>query len=128
MPQPRRTTVTCLKCGYRWRTRHQDLTQVACPKCKGGRAPAPPPPPLRLPTPGKRDNGGHNYGRTEIARYVKFLGCWTFVNPADASKRRDPKEYQQMLRELINVNRTRQDAVGRMETDAAIEALRRLGQ
>jgi hypothetical protein len=124
----RRTTTTCLKCGYRWRTRHQDSTQISCPKCKGGKKLAPPTPPPRPPDPGKRDNGGHNYGRTEVNRYIKYLGCWTFGNPANASKRRDPQEYQQMLRQLIEVNRNRQDIVGRMETDAALEALRRLEQ
>jgi hypothetical protein len=125
---PRRTTVTCRKCGYRWRTRHQDATKISCPKCKDGNKLVPPPPPPRLPDPGKRDNGGNNYGRTEINRYIKYLGCWTFVNPVDASKRRDPREYQQILRKLIEVNRTRLDTVGRMETDAALEAIRRLGQ
>jgi hypothetical protein len=125
---PRRTTITC-KCGYRWRTRHQDLTQVACPKCKGGRKAAPPPPPPRqAPDPGKRDNGGRNYGMVEIQKYLWGIGCWHAENFKRCMEQRTKKEHAKYLRQVIIVNKTRHDSVGRMETDAALEALRRLGQ
>jgi len=71
-------------------------------------------------------NSEHNYTKLDAVRYIKYLGCWTFVNEVDAVKRRDPAEYAQLLRQLIEVNKTRRDSVGRWERAAAKEVLKKL--
>jgi hypothetical protein len=68
-----------------------------------------------------------HYGRFEVQRYVKFLGCWSFVNPTDAVKRRDPQEYRSLLQRLIEVNRTRWDNIGFWEVQAAERELKAMG-
>jgi hypothetical protein len=69
---------------------------------------------LKLP----KDNHS-SYGPTQAERFVRLLGCWSFVNPTDAAKRRDPAEYKSLLRKLIEVNNSRLDNVGFAETAAA---------
>lgn len=69
------------------------------------------------------DNGSRNYTQFHAQRYVRFLGCWSFVNPTDAAKRRDPNEYRELLLKLIEANKTRDDKIGTWETLAAFEEL-----
>jgi len=70
------------------------------------------------------DYRNRSYDKPHAERFVKYLGCHTFMNPVDAIKRRDPAEYRQLLQKLIEVNRTRLDSVGRAETAAAERALK----
>ena len=71
----------------------------------------------------RKNNGKTDYTQFHAAKYVRYLGCWTFVNPTDAAKRRDPEEYRQLLNKVIEANSSRTDSAGQWETDAALEAL-----
>jgi len=71
-------------------------------------------------------SGNNEYGKFQHERYVHLLGCWTFVNPTDAVKRRDPNDYKELLLKLITANKTRYDRGGQWEIQAAIKALEAL--
>ena len=71
-------------------------------------------------------SSNNEYGKFQHEQFIELLGCWTFVNPRDAIKRRDPKDYQEWLLKLIEVNKTREDRAGYWETKAAIKALKNL--
>jgi hypothetical protein len=64
-----------------------------------------------------------NYTKLDAEKFVKQLGCWTFVNPTDAVKRRDKNEYLALLEKLIAVNKTRHDMIGSWEIQAAYQIL-----
>jgi hypothetical protein len=72
---------------------------------------------------------GHdrNYGRKEAIKFVELLGCWTAANPEGAVHLRGQAEYISLLHRLIEVNKTRLDAIGFMEVGAARAELERLG-
>lgn len=121
---------TCGKCGHIWRSRALTIEHITCPKCQFR-------PGKPKPAQHHRDNGRGNYNQLEVNRFIKHLGCWTFVNPTDAIKRRDPNDYRDYLEKLIEANTNpqvyankkapaRMDEVGKMETAAARQALRGL--
>lgn len=123
MTEKRKTT--CESCGYRWPTRTYPPSDAVCPKCKYN------PPAMRevlakLGLVYPKPDPGPEYGRSDCDRFVRYLGCWSFVNPVNAVHRRDPAEYVGLLKQLIAVNKTRQDNFGRWETLAALSELRRL--
>jgi hypothetical protein len=122
----KRQRVKCIACAYTWKTRSKDLSGVSCPRCGNQALPPneiPEPEPIQTPTPATCPYGQKSYGKLEAQRYVRYLGCWTFVNPTDAAKRRDPEEYKALLRQLIEVNKTRHDQIGMFETQYAKQAL-----
>ena len=67
-----------------------------------------------------------NYNATEISKFIEFLGCWRLFSPTTAIETRDPLEYRRLLYSLIEVNRTRRDAVGQAETREAQIVLAKL--
>ena len=75
------------------------------------------------------DKGKKNfaYNQTHATEFVRLLCCWTFTDPPSAAYRRDKNDYRSALLNLIEVNKTRTDAVGIWESAAAhaeIAALR----
>ena len=72
-------------------------------------------------------NDNHDYTRHHAMEYVHYLGCWWSPNKDVAILGRDPREYIRLLKKLIEVNRTRNDKIGRWESLAAEEQLERLG-
>jgi hypothetical protein len=67
-----------------------------------------------------------NYGETAIAEFISRLGCCRYADPEAHIPNRDPGEYRRLLLLLIEVNKTRRDKVGFMETQAALKALKNL--
>ena len=143
-----RTSVTCNRCSHQWRTKAQNPDEAKCPKCaesnrakrsaedardyaaklerreqkrlakaeyarrtQQAKAAATP----------VDDKGKKNfaYNQTHAAEFVRLLCCWTFTDPPSAAYRRDKNDYRSALLNLIEVNKTRTDAVGIWETAAA---------
>lgn len=73
------------------------------------------------------ENSGY-YGPKSANEFVYYLGLWRHANPHAALERgmRDVVAYRQWLEKLIEVNQTRNDAIGWQENRAARLALARL--
>ena len=131
----KRQRVTCA-CGFSWTSRRPPVTAI-CPQCQGrdivlyirewatkvedipgSVAPAPP----------FEKNRATLYGKTAIEQFIRGLGCWSADNFGRCMANRTNQEYKRDLENLIELNKTRHDAVGKMETEAAYRVLRRLGQ
>jgi hypothetical protein len=70
----------------------------------------------------------YDYDQEAAIRFIKYLGCHRFANPTDAVKRRDPDKYRYLLCKVIEINRNRTDLPGVWEFEAAVDALKKLGQ
>lgn len=70
--------------------------------------------------------GERGYTRFDAVRYVKYLGCWTFVDIKTAIVRRDPNDYRELLLKLIEANKSRNDDAGKWETTEARKQLKAL--
>ena len=131
----KRQRVTCA-CGFSWTSRRPPGTAI-CPQCQGREivpyvrewvtkvedipgsvAPAPP----------FEKNRATLYGKAASEQYITGLGCHSADNFGRCMAQRNDADYAVALRQLIKVNRSRKDAVGKMETEAAYRVLRRLGQ
>lgn len=67
-----------------------------------------------------------NYDQHHAIEFVRYLGLWSYPVPANCLDLRSPQDYRDMLLQVVEVNRTRKDNVGRWETRAAIEELNAL--
>jgi hypothetical protein len=68
------------------------------------------------------------FTKAEAERYVKYLCCWGHNHTTNDLPQRDPQEYRAALLQLITVNKTRDDDIGRWETQAALRELQKLGK
>lgn len=69
-------------------------------------------------------NGNEDaYPPREVLYFVKYLGLHRHADPPGEVHRRDLNDYRQLLHQLIRVNKTRQDKIGKLETAEAVKQL-----
>ena len=130
----KRLDVICVKCRHRYETRRA-VEDAFCPKCQGPAVLAHkwvmevqdiPQEPEPLPPSSRRDSH-QRYNRSAVEDFLHGLGCHGADNKGRCMAQRTDAEYAASLRKLIEVNRSRHDSVGEMETQMAQAVLRRLG-
>lgn len=78
----------------------------------------------------KKGHSSKNYGQEAAFEYVHFIGLWSYANPYQAAldkNKRSDAEFRVLLKQIIEVNKTRQDSIGEWETTAAKRELAILG-
>ena len=73
----------------------------------------------------RHDN--HDYTKYHAWEYVHYLGCWWSPCKEQTILDRDPNEYVRLLKQLIEVNKHRDDQIGRWESLAAETELEKMG-